>query len=251
MTSIKKLLPDGRKTLIIPIDHGLAMGNIAGLEQPEQVLRALIQGGVDGTLMSVGFARRLGGLCRDHGLSLTLTLDFQLLGARPGEWGAVRGLTEVTSVRQAKEIGADAVKLLFVWGIGDELALQNVRMVAKAAEEAHLLDLPLMVEPLWLGAPLSEGELDDFVVHASRIAVELGADILKIPVVGVAAVKQILPWGIPIVFLGGVLQDDSTALFARVKAGLAAGVRGLVIGRNIWQRPRMAEALEELRARVL
>lgn len=77
---------------------------------------------------------------------------------------------------------------------------------------------------------------------------ELGADILKIPAVGAAALEQILAWEVPTVFLGGAKQDNPEALYRRISEGLQMGARGVVIGRNVWQRPDMAEAIAAIRA---
>lgn len=247
MIPLDRILPPDRKALIVPIDHGLAMGNVAGLEDPAAMLRDLAREGVTGTLMSPGAARRFGHRWKGYGRSLTLTLDFQLLGSRPGEVGPVRGVAQVSSVRQAADLGADAVKTLFVWGAGDDLVTTDVAMIASAAEDAHRHGLPIMVEPLWFGETLDAAEHEPFVVHAARIAFELGADILKVPVVGPTAVETMLRWGAPIVFLGGARRDDATTLLAGVKAGLDAGVSGLVMGRNVWQSPRMGRVLAELR----
>lgn len=250
MKTIARVLPPETKVLIVPIDHGLAMGNVAGLEDPSATLQVLASNGVDGTLMSPGAARRLGGVTAEHQMSLTVTLDFQLLGEKAGDVGSVRGVAQACSVRQALELGADAVKVLFVWGAGDDLLVEDIKLIATVLEEAHLHGIPVMVEPLWFGSSLNEDEHEDFVVHAARIAFELGADILKVPVVGIASVEAMLRWGAPIVFLGGVKQNDPRSLLAGVKAGLEAGVSGVVIGRNVWQSDRMQAVLTELRGAI-
>lgn len=247
MIPLERVLPPDSKSLIVPIDHGLTMGNVAGLEDPAELLQELAAAGVDGTLMSPGAARRFGSQWKADRRSLTITLDFQLLAAEPGELGPVRQIAQVSSVRQAVDLGADAVKALFVWGAGDELLARNVALIGSIAEEAHRARLPVMVEPLWFGGALSASDHEAFVVHAARIAFELGADILKVPVVEVTAVEAMLRWGAPVVFLGGPRRDEPNEMLADVRAGLAAGVSGIVIGRHVWQSPRMAAMLSELR----
>ena len=51
---VTRVLPADRPALIIPMDHGLTMGNLPGLENPAALLEQLITAGVDGTLMSPG-----------------------------------------------------------------------------------------------------------------------------------------------------------------------------------------------------
>lgn len=241
-----RVLPPERKTLIVPIDHGLGMGNLPGLERPRELLRALRQAGVDGTLMSAGLAKRIG--AERGGMSLTLTLDFQLWSTQPGVQEAIQAEIPVSTVRRAKALEAQAVKLLFPWGLPPQVIRENVTMISQVAEEADQAGFPLMLEPLWMGPALRAEEHDQVIVHGARIAMELGADILKIPAVGAAALEQILAWEVPTVFLGGAKQDNPEALYRRISEGLQMGARGVVIGRNVWQRPDMAEAIAAIRA---
>lgn len=243
---LRRVLPPERKTLIVPIDHGLGMGNLPGLERPRELLRALREAGVDGTLMSAGLAKRIG--VERGPMSLTLTLDFQLWGNQPGLQEAIQAEIPVSTVRRAEALEAQAVKLLFPWGLAPQVIRENVAMIAQVAEEADRAGFPLMLEPLWMGPALSAEEQDRVIVHGARIALELGADILKIPAVGAAALEQILAWGVPTVFLGGAKQDNPETLYRRIAEGLRMGARGVVIGRNIWQRPDMPEAIAAIRA---
>ncbi|MEX2540699.1 MAG: hypothetical protein WD314_02790 [Trueperaceae bacterium] len=234
--------------MIVPIDHGIVNGNISGLEDPKAMIERLAEAGVDGTLMSAGWARRIGHIARDNGMSLSLAADFQVWGSKPGRLEDVRGHVQILSVLRARALGADAVKVLFPWGLPDHVLQENVALIAELAEECQDVGLPLMVEPLWMGEDISDNEHDHLIVNASRIAVELGADILKIPAVSVAALEQILTWDVPTVFLGGAKQEDPKALFEAIASGIRAGARGIVMGRNVWQSERMVDVIADLRS---
>jgi fructose-bisphosphate aldolase, class I len=242
------VVPSDRKVLIIPMDHGLVMCNLAGLQRPASLLDALIDARADGTLMSAGMAKLLGGRAKDAGMSLTMMVDHQIWGDRPGAVESIRSVTTIVPVAMAASLGADAVKALFVTGLGDSIAAANVGVAARLAAEAYEVGMPLMLEPLWFGETLPPDDHDEVIVHAARMALELGADILKIPAVGADALSQILAWGVPTVFLGGAKQADPSALFNAIRAGLAAGASGVVVGRNVWQRPDLSAAIEQLRA---
>lgn len=242
---LNRILPQDRKTLIIPVDHGLGMGNVAGLEDPKKLLISLHEQGVHGTLMSAGLAKHMGKYRGD--MSLTLTMDTQIWGDQPGKIEAIRAELPVTTVRRAEDLGADAVKVLFPWGLGEAILRENILMIAQIAEEADREGFPLMLEPLWMGPAVSPEEHDQIIVHGARISLELGADILKVPALGSKPLAQILAWEVPTVFLGGAKQDDPKALYARIKEGLQMGARGLVIGRNVWQRPDMDKAIAAIR----
>jgi fructose-bisphosphate aldolase, class I len=245
---LARVIPPDRKVLIIPMDHGLVFGNIAGLERPAELLATLIRSGVDGTLVSVGLARALGTQLSSAPLSKTVPVDHQYFGSTPGGMERIQAIAPIVGVEQALAVGADAVKALFVWGLDDDVVRASILTAAALAKEAQALGVPLMLEPLWFGAPLPAAEQDVLIVHASRIALELGADILKIPAVGADALAKILAWGVPTVFLGGAKQDDPTALFTAIRNGLAAGAAGVVVGRNAWQRPDVAAAIDQIRA---
>jgi fructose-bisphosphate aldolase, class I len=245
--TVDRVLPADRPALIIPMDHGLTMGNIAGLQDPAALLERLLAAGVDGTLLSPGLARLLGERCREGGMSVTLTLDYQLWGDRPGRLDHISDVFSICSVDRARDLGADAVKLLMPYGLGRSVTREVLSLAAQVAEDARRLALPLVLEPLWMGETLPPDEHDELIVHGARVAVELGADILKIPALGQESLATVLRWGVPTVFLGGARQDDPTALFARIRDGVALGARGVVVGRNVWQSPDMEQILGALK----
>lgn len=236
------------KPLIVPVDHGLSLGNVRGLDDPDQVLRELVRLGIDGTLASPGVARRVGSLCRDAGIGLILTLDTQVWGRSDDGNDYVRDITQISSVDQAQRLGVDAVKILLVQGSPDpQVYLDNISMMAEIVEAADAINLPVMVEPVWFGAPLSKQDFEHAVWHGSRIAMEVGAHILKIPVLSPRVTEKITHWGLPVYFLGGALSEDQSGLLQQVRDGLKAGVRGVIFGRNVWQSPSMSEAVQRLR----
>ena len=249
--NVTRVLPAERAALIIPMDHGLTMGNLTGLHDPVRLLEQLLAARVDGTLLSPGLAKLLGERCRAGGMSVTLTLDYQLWSDRAGELEGISDVFGICTVERARDLGADAVKLLMPYGLGREVTGQVLRLAAEVAQETHTHGLPLILEPLWLGSALPAEEHDEVIVHGARVAVELGADILKIPAIGDAALAQVLTWGVPTVFLGGAKQDDPAALVERIRRGVGMGARGVVVGRNVWQSRDMAAMIETLRGALV
>ena len=244
---LNRVLPPEHPALIIPMDHGLSLGAIPGLEHPAHLLSRLSAAQVDGTLMSAGVAKQLGAQAKKANMSLSITADDQYWGPRPGTPENIRGVLTVSSVNRAESLGADAYKLIMGWGLPDEVMQQNLKITAQAAEAAHTAGIPLMLEPLWFGDPLSPDEHDQVILHAARIAWEYGADILKIPAVSLPVLKKILLWGVPTVFLGGAKSGDPQQLLDRIRDGVQAGARGVVVGRNVWQSPDMDAMIARLR----
>jgi DhnA family fructose-bisphosphate aldolase class Ia len=81
------------------------------------------------------------------------------------------------------------------------------------------------------------------IADGCRIAVELGADILKPPYPGnEPGAKEIFASicersHVPVVMLGGAKTGDLRSVFETAQSGVEAGARGTIFGRNIWQRP--------------
>ena len=66
---------DGR-AMILPVDHGLMLGRVPGLEDPRPVVEDALASGCDGLLMSLGVARATAGVLAERGApARLLTLD--------------------------------------------------------------------------------------------------------------------------------------------------------------------------------
>lgn len=249
----ERFLGSGQGTqLIVPVDHGLSLGNVKGLENPETVFRHLAELGVDGTLASPGVARRIAPLCHERGIPLIVTLDTQIWvdDSESGE-SHVSDITLISSVERAKRLGASAVKILFIAGSpSPHVYRDNLALMGQVIEAGEALNVPVMVEPVWFGPPLEQAAYEAAIWHGSRLAMEFGAHILKIPMVGVETTRRIIDWGLPVYYLGGGLNTNRDAFLAQVRSGISAGIRGVVFGRNVWQSDSMAETLSDLRTAI-
>ncbi|MBX6372270.1 MAG: deoxyribose-phosphate aldolase [Acidothermus sp.] len=225
---------DGR-TMVLPVDHGLMLGRIAGLEDPVAMTSTAIEAGCDGLLMSAGLARATASLFAERGSpARLLTVDTLF---RDGETDAAAA-TLVTSVRQAARLGVDAVKLLMAWDFPSAQRTATVQRIASVIEEAARWDMPVMVEPLTLREK-DAARSAELMVEAARIATELGADILKVAYPGDPQVLAdlVAESRLPVVILGGPRVSTVAELLGVVDEALRAGASGIVIGRQVWQRP--------------
>jgi class I fructose-bisphosphate aldolase len=238
--------PDGR-TMILPVDHGLMMGRVRGLEDPRALVATAISARCDGLLMSLGLARATAADFADRGSpARLLTLDVL---QRADDDDAGSG-TVVVPVRQAAALGADAVKLLMAWDVPSAERTALTRRIADVVDEAARWEIPVMVEPITMRMPRGEAAVE-LEVHAARVAMELGADIIKMPYPGTPEVMRSLTaeLGVPVVILGGPGASTTAGLIAMVAEATAAGASGIVIGRQVWQRPE-AERLALMKALV-
>jgi class I fructose-bisphosphate aldolase len=238
---------DGR-TVVLPLDHGLMLGRVTGLEDPVGLLKQFFPLPCDGFLLGPGVVRRTAGLfARRNAPARLLTLDTYWRGTEVGT-SVLTG-----SIASAAALGIDGVKLLMPWDVppSERAALSSLIGGVVSVAEAH--GLPVMVEPICLGA-LRGNEKVAIEADGCRMAAELGADILKVAYPGDAQVfgQWCAELGLPVVILGGPAGGSAADLCAMVDEAMGAGARGIIIGRRIWQRPidEATRLLEQLAAIV-
>lgn len=229
-------MSDGGRVVILPVDHGLALGEVDGLEDPVGVALKFAQAtAIDGTLCSAPVALRL----RQRGFpqkALTVvTLDSALQGMN----GSILQVP-VCSAKTAKEVGCDGIKVLMSWEEGLEARAAVLRLVADAVAAGREEGVPVIVEPVAAGATqrIELAEIERRELEAARIAIEVGADVIKIRIWDTARFEKFLAHcPVPVVALGGGLSGGSSGVLDSVKRGLDMGLSGVFVGRNVWQRP--------------
>ena len=231
---------DGR-SVILPVDHGTMLGRVAGLEDPVAMVARFLPLGCDGFLLGPRVAERTTALFAHRGApARLLTIDSYWRGAP-----AARHVL-ITSVARAAALGVDGVKVLMPWDTPAEERADCAELVATVIREAEPFGLPVMVEPICLAAPRPP---DAVAIEGdgARMAAELGADIIKVMYPGDP--ELLSAWcaelGVPLVILGGPAGGGTEELCTLVADAVAAGARGITIGRRVWQRP-IGEATEVL-----
>ena len=90
--------------------------------------------------------------------------------------------------------------------------MESIEVVEKLANECNKWNIPLMVEPVLWGNSVPKEKKNDseLIEHASRMALEFGADILKIPYTGVETeFKELVNiLKVPVFVLGGPNTND-------------------------------------------
>jgi class I fructose-bisphosphate aldolase len=243
------------KSLVVPADHGMGLGVVQGLEEPRLLLAQLEGLGVDATLLSPGIARATADLFAHRGApARILTVDLPLISNVPGRVDEVRAYSLIASVEDALRMGVECVKVLLVWGIESAVQMENLRLVGKLARECEVSEMPLMVEPvLWGEAIEPERRADPtLVANACRIAVELGADVIKGPYVANSEALSTLVrrTPVPVVLLGGPRIESARAVLDIAANAMSCGVHGLVFGRNVFQRPNAEAMIRAMRGIV-
>jgi hypothetical protein len=140
------------------------------------------------------------------------------------------------SVEDAVRLGVDCVKMLMPWNTTRHEQAALTARVGKVISDCERWHIPLMLEPVLLGAPRTP-EVVAAEEQAARIAFDLGAHIIKIAFPGEAGTRRLVEeLGLPVVIAGGPRTGDAASTVDAVRETVVAGARGIIVGRNIWQR---------------
>lgn len=227
------------KTLIVPIDHGLASGPVAGLEQPNKIIKTLISEGIDAILTTYGVANKFAHAFGKTGLILRMDGGPTDLARDP------EATDLMCTVEDALRLGADAV-ITSVW-LGGVHEARTMTSAMKLAGECEAWGMPLIVET-FISAEIEITV--DHIALVSRIAAELGADIIKTYLRGdAAAFKKVTATCFrPIVILGGEKSGDELQVLKWVKTAIDAGAAGSCIGRNVFQHKNPVGVIKALKS---
>ncbi|MDT3442284.1 MULTISPECIES: class I fructose-bisphosphate aldolase [unclassified Pseudofrankia] len=242
-----RTLPEDRVAIIMPVDHGLIFDRLPSLENPAAVVEEFGDDDITGFMMSPGLVVRTERYFaqRPH-LSRVMAIDafYHYTDADTGA-GALQH-----SVEDAVRLGVDCVKMLMPWNTTRSEQAALVTRVGRVISECERWQIPLMLEPVMLGAPRTD-EVIAAEEQAARIAFDLGAHIIKIAFPGEDGTRRLVEeLGLPVVIAGGPRTGNAVDTVDAVRQTVVAGARGIIVGRNIWQRdlPQAHAIVAELAA---
>jgi fructose-bisphosphate aldolase/2-amino-3,7-dideoxy-D-threo-hept-6-ulosonate synthase len=218
-----------RKTVIVPMDHGITVGPIPGLIDLPAAVDKVAEGGANAVLGHMGLPLHgHRGYGRDVGLIIHLSASTSL-GPDPNH------KVLVTEVEDAIRIGADAVSIHINVGAEDEAEM--LHDLGRVARTCDLWGMPL-VAMMYPRGPKVKSEHDvEYVKLAARIGAELGADMVKTNYTGSPdTFKEVVKGcNVPVVIAGGPKMDTEQDLLQMVYDAIQSGATGVAIGRNIFQ----------------
>ena len=229
MKRMRRLFREDGRTVIVAMDHGMGMDVNPALDKTGEKIEAIVKGGADAILTTVGIAQRFADQLGDVGLILRADGGYSAL---PSEAGGHPRL--LYSVDDALRAGADAVVCNGFPGTPSEQ--DCMKNLAELVAQARLWNVPVMAEML----PGGFGKLVPWDVHnvrlAARTGCEYGADIIKTTFAGTAEeFRQVIEASYqPVVILGGAATKDLQGLFTCIEEAMAIGAAGVAIGRNVW-----------------
>ncbi len=232
---LRRTLPSNRVAIIMPVDHGLIFDRIEGLETPSAPFPAWANNDVTGFMMTPGQVKQSEKFFAAHPhltrvLAIDTYYDYRVLD------GGSHDL--ITTVEEAVRMGVDAVKMLFPWNMSNVERVAMCNRVGKVIAACDHWDIPLVLEPVLIGAPRTEEVIVE-EEKVARIAYDLGAHIIKIAFPGEERTQRLVDeLKVPLVIAGGPLSGSSSDTVDAVAQTIRSGARGVIVGRNIWQRDR-------------
>lgn len=223
--------PKSKKTVLVPLDHGLSGGPIPGLEAPGKVLRAVVDGGAQGVIVHRGVALNEH---EDPSTAFPWILHLSgstALGPDPDH------KVLVASVEDALRLGADAVSVHANLGVSREADM--LRSLGEVAGQCHRWGMPLLAMMYVRWARPQHGVWTSSIKHAARVAAELGADLVKVSYPGSpeGLLEVVQGCFIPVLIAGGERDRSDRRVLEMVESAITCGAAGICIGRNIFQHP--------------
>jgi class I fructose-bisphosphate aldolase len=233
------------KALILAYDHGLEHGpvdfeDVPESADPETVFDVATHDAVTCVAVQKGLAEAYYPSYED---------DVSLLVKLNGTSNLWRGEPDSAvncTADYAANLGADAVGFTLYGGSNHEVEMAEEWR--ESQERARANDLATV---MW-GYPRGQGVGDETgaetIAYASRLGLELGADIVKVKYPGS---REAMEWAVDsaarckVVMSGGSKKSDEEFL-SQVEAAMDAGGRGLAVGRNIFQREDPTGVLDAL-----
>ncbi len=218
-----------RKTIIVPLDHGVTVGPIFGLIDLRDTVDKVADGGANAVLMHKGLPRRSH---RGHGRDIGLIIH---LSASTSLSPFPNAKTLVGGVEDAIRLGADAVSVHV--NLGDECEKEMLKELGGISTRANEWGMPVLAM-IYARGPKIKSEFDPEVIkHCARLGEELGADVVKVPYTGDKDTFKEVVEGccIPVVIAGGPKIDNPEDILQMAYDSTRAGGAGLSLGRNVFQ----------------
>lgn len=266
-TRLKRLLydhgPGGGTLLVLPIDQGLEHGPVDFFINPDSLdpqyqYDLAREGNFSAIALHIGLAEKY-----HHEYAGDVPLILKLNGKTgiPADTHAFSPLTG--TVEDAVRLGADAVGYTIY--VGSPSQDRDFPQFVEVRRSAERLGMPLVVWAYPRGEAIAQkgGKESLYAVdYAARVALELGADVVKVnyPVASEKDKDSPPPYntlnldpdasfrkvvesaGRALVLVSGGEKVADAELLAKVRSSMDAGATGIIFGRNLWQRPK-AEAL--------
>jgi DhnA family fructose-bisphosphate aldolase class Ia len=244
---------DRHKALVVAFDHALVLGPIPGTEDPVSQIQRFAVGGADAILLNLGLMQDcIASLASAPLPGIIARIDWTTGWCASGnsDDGELRGCL-LARPADALRQGADAVLTYLVVGTGDtDFEAKEIERNAEVARECERIGMPLIVETLARGKQVSNPRDSKWLSLHTRMAVELGASMVKTDYAGDPESMRRIVDGcpVPILVLGGSRYASDEQALDVIRGAMAGGAAGVLFGRNVFQADDIVSFLHKVRA---
>lgn len=219
----KIVMEDGR-ALMLAIDHGYFMGATHGMEMPKVQVEKLLPH-IDSLMLSPGILTSQIDADFNKGIVLRASGGNTILESDIDNEGLI------LSAKNAVKLNASAIAVSMF--VGAEHSHQTILNLTDAINDAMEYDLPVLGVTA-VGKALKDKKEKRYLTHASRLAAELGADIVKTYYCE-GFEEVVKKTTVPIIVAGGPKLDTYKDVLELCYNAIQCGAIGVDMGRNIWQ----------------
>jgi len=239
---LNRILEKG-KAVIVPMDHGVSSGPLAGLDDMDGLVKMVTAGGASSVVLHKGMVKQI--TPPTCGVIMHLSAS-TMLGPDPNRKSII------ASVDEAILLGCDAVSIHVNVG-GCDSENEMLASLGEVSDDCDAAQMPLLAMMYPRGKNVPAAYSPDAIALVARVAAELGADIVKCPYTGTVESFRNVVRGcpVPVVIAGGQCMNSDRAVLELVAGAMEAGGAGASIGRNIFQHPSPERMTAALRAVII
>ena len=219
--------------LTVPMDHGVTIGPVEGLNHIHNTINDIGRGGGDSVLVHKGVVEHsFDGVNEDIGLIVHLNAATSV-GPDPNN------KVMVGDVKRAVRLGADAVSVHI--NVGSETEPHQLQDLGEVADKCDEYGMPLLAMTYVRGPDIEPNA--ENVAHATRLGAELGADVVKTSYTGNPDEYERVIEGcpVPVVIAGGPKAETKREVLRDIRDAMDVGARGVAMGRNVFQQKDVEE----------
>ena len=229
---LKEIMKDG-KALLLAFDHAVEHGPSAyeGIDlSPERIARIALEGKVDGIIVHIGVAKKIKRVVGKLPIIVKLTARTSLTT----DENQIQQI--VTSVKEARDIGAKAIACTIYFGSDREAEM--FKIFEEIKQDANKYKMPIFGFAYPRGKKLKSKYDPDAIRYAARVGAEIGFDVVKTYYTGdkESFSKVVKDCFVPVLVAGGPKISEEKDVLKIVEDIMSAGAAGVAIGRNIWMR---------------
>jgi len=240
-----------KKQLILAIDHGLSFPDMQGLEYPLHILEKISENEhISGLIASAGVFKQA------QKLNISLEDKIKLLTidiVSTQDYANGQILSQRKMIFKPEEtlfLEPDVYKMfLNIYSDSSQL-IENCRDFERFVAFGQKNGIYSLAEIMFFGNddfqnPNRQAEL---LLKGCRLAMELGADALKIPMPSdITLLNEIYSRvKLPIYIMGGSKTDDTDAFVNSLSLAAKMPIFGYMLGRNVWQNEDMDEVISRI-----